>query len=198
MKICVSGAQCVGKSTFINDVVNCYPDLATPVSTYRDAIINAGISDKINRNTNLVSQRLIFNNLRDEIVKNVAPDVIFDRSPMDGVAYSVWSNKFNPKSDIGHSHIHMMKIEANALMRRYDLILHIPVDETIKLTDDNFRDTDKKYRDQMGKIFVKLLHPTFNSKEFNKWGYKVATIEGSRQERLDRFKMLYLTLKGNV
>ena len=82
IKIAVVGSQCVGKTTFIGDVIAELPQFSRPEYTYRDAIKDAGIEGQINQKTCAASQQIVF----DAIVKETqssGKNVIHDRSVMD-------------------------------------------------------------------------------------------------------------------
>lgn len=190
MKICIVGSQCVGKSTFISDILKEFPQFSTPTFTYRDAIREAGVENNINRKTNKQSQKLIFDALAEEI-KRAGINTILDRSVMDAVAYSVWPTRYSGElTDITDQFVNNMFESATELMDMYDWIVYIPADDTIKIEDDNLRDTDPVYRKQIAEIFEELLLLDIEDPNFYKYGYKVVIVSGSRTERIKQFKEL--------
>lgn len=194
MKIAICGAQCTGKSTLISDLAEACPQLTQPTFTYRDAITEAGVEQNINRETNANSQRIIFNALAEEIKR--APDnTILDRCVMDAVVYTIWPTQFNAgKTDISLKMANNMHRTASELMGLYDLIVYIPVDDGIKLEDDKFRDIDPEFRRQIGKIFEELLFLDIDDPNFDKYGYKVVSISGTREERVESLKSYIKTI----
>lgn len=188
MKVAICGAQCVGKSTFIEDIIAAMPEFTRPEYTYRDAIKDAGVEDKINRKTCEESQKIIFQALAREIVA-AGPNTILDRSVMDSVAYTIWPVRYKPgETDITVDLIQLMKKHVVEFMEMYDLIVYIPVDESIPLKDDTFRDTDPEYRTQMAEIFEELLLLPIDDPNYDKYGYKVVTVSGTPEERVAQFK----------
>jgi len=108
---------------------------------------------------------------------------------MDAVAYTIWPGLYGDnETDITPQAIKNMRNTATEMMSFYDLVVYIPIDESIALEDDNFRDTDPEYRRQMAKIFEGLLIQDIDDPNFDKYGYKVATISGTREERVNQFK----------
>jgi len=187
MKITVVGAQCTGKTTFINDIIDAFPQFVREEYTYRDAIKDAGIENNINRKTNQESQRIIFNALA-ECAKRAKPYTILDRCVMDAVAYTIWPEQYSDEeTDITPQMIRNMHNTAVEVMDEYDLIIFIPADENISLEDDKFRDIDPEFRRQMTKIFEELLILEIEDPNFDKYGYKVVTISGTREERIADF-----------
>lgn len=195
MKIAVVGSQCVGKSTFIADVIKACPELSSPTWTYRDAIKEAGIEKKINQKTCIASQKIIFDAICEE-TKRSPNNTIHDRSVMDAVVYTTWPVTKAKKTytDITQSAVDAMKRTADGMMWHYDLIVYIPVDESIALTNDEFRDTDPVYRKEVADIFENLLILDFDDPNFDKYGYKVVSISGTREERVADFKEFIKTL----
>jgi GTPase SAR1 family protein len=188
MKIAICGTQCVGKSTFIEDILSEMPEFKRPTFTYRDAIAKAGIGHKINRKTCSDSQRLIFNAVTKEI-ESSTPYTIHDRAILDVVAYTIWPTKFEKDTtDITAKDIRNMKKTAIDIMEMYDLIVYIPLDDSIPIEDDQFRDVDPNYRRQMAKIMDSLYVLKIDDPKFDKYGYKTLIIEGTRSERVAAFK----------
>lgn len=195
MKIAVVGAQCVGKTTFIQDVLKVFPEFKTSDYSYRDAIKSKKVEKSINRETNIKSQKIIFNALADEI-KHAEYYTLLDRCVMDAVAYTIWPTIYKVgKTDITEKHIQNMLKTAYELMTKYDLIIYIPVDENVLFEADQFRDVDPDYRIQMAQIFEDLLILDFDSELFNKYGYKVACISGTREERIQDFSEIIKPLR---
>jgi hypothetical protein len=195
MKIAVVGTQCVGKTTFIDDVIAAVPELSKPAYTYRDAIKKAQIENKINRETCAESQGIIFDAVVNEGQMS-PPNTIHDRSVMDAVAYTMWPIEYGTKeTDITPKMVENMTKTAVRLMGLYDLIVYIPPVDDIEIEDDEFRDTNPDYRMQMAKLFEDLLIFDFDDPLFDKYGYKVATISGTREERVAAFKEILNTFK---
>jgi len=160
MKIAFVGTQCVGKSTFIEDVCKAFPEFSRPTWTYRDAIKEAGIENEINQKTCIASQKLIFDAVCEE-ARRAPENSLLDRSVMDAVAYTIWPGLYGDnETDITPQAIKNMRNTATEMMSFYDLVVYIPIDESIALEDDNFRDTDPEYRRQMAKIFKDYLFKT--------------------------------------
>lgn len=182
MIVAVVGSQCTGKSTLIGDIIDASPEFVKPTWTYRDAIREAGVENEINRKTNINSQKIIFDALASE-VDRAEPYTILDRCVMDAVSYTVWPGLYGDEpTDITPKAIANMLATAREKMEKYDLILYIPVDESIELDDDDFRDVDPIYRLQMAEIFEQfLLMDSIDNPDFDKYGYKVAVVEGSRE-----------------
>lgn len=204
MRIAVVGAQCTGKSTFIRDLVDYLGstgrEYETPKWTYRDEITASDVGDKINKKTCLDTQMMIMSAIIAEQTTSSGPNVIFDRSPLDAFAYSFWSNRNNPDSDITTEKLNDMA-DIAVLYMNYDLIFYIPVDDQIGLEDDSLRDTDPEYRKEMDDIFSVIFQPAFHEADDHNWdkyGYKVGVIEGDRDSRIDRASEIIKFTEGKI
>ena len=185
----VIGSQNTGKSTFINDVIEKYSNnqvyepFITTQATYREIIKEKNL--QINREGNLESQRIIFDNLVDQLVSAIRnPDmknVIFDRSPIDALAYTVY---LKDKGKIEQSAIEQMVEEMTRFVRMYDSIVYVPLSEceNVKVVDDKFRDTDLVYRAYVDNLFRKAIDLLDDIDR-----EKVVEIYGDREERVKMF-----------
>lgn len=192
MRICVSGPQCSGKSTFIKDFLKAFPMYTTPTKTYRDLVKSDKL--KINQEGDAESQVKILNFQVDTVQQYDKNDnVIFDRSVIDPLAYSLWMYEKGNKG-IDDNHIeYMIKIVKEAI-KLYDIVFMVPITKfsPIKLEKDDLRDTDETFRDEMNNIFnaiqesyYKQSHVIFPNENCP------ATIDliGNREERIALAKM---------
>ena len=98
MKISVSGCQCIGKSTFINDFLNEWRMYKKSSHSYRQIIKEKNLT--INKEGTEEAQKIILNALVDEITENKdGKNVIFDRCVLDNLVYTLWLNSKNKVSD---------------------------------------------------------------------------------------------------
>ena len=91
MRIALIGAHNTGKSTLVENFLNHWPMYKRPQKTYRDIIKEQNLC--LNKEGDKNSQKTILNALVDEIQLATADGskhVIFDRCPVDNIAYSLW------------------------------------------------------------------------------------------------------------
>lgn len=154
--ISVSGTQCIGKSTFIEDFIAQWPMYKTSDKTYRDVIKQNNL--KVNRETTKESQRLILEAIVEDIQAAKKSDfVIFDRSPIDNLVYSLWAYEKN-KGDIDNDFVaDCIKISRECI-RKLDVMFLIPISKqnNVKLVEDSLRDVDPTYRKEIDNIFQGL------------------------------------------
>lgn len=194
MKIAVCGAQNVGKTTFIEDIVAECPEFTIPYFTYRDVIKREGIENKINRETCMESQKIIFDAIA-ECTRVAADNSIIDRSVMDAIAYTIWPTRFKAWStDITTDFAERLYKTAIELLNDIDLIIYIPATDDVPIEEDNLRDTNLEFRQQVAEIFEELLLLDIDDPLFDKYGYKVVSISGTREERVADFKEFIKTI----
>ena len=99
MKIGVIGTACIGKSTFIQDFIanwSMYKLCEKP--RYTDLIKEKNLS--LNENGNEESQKIILDSVVDQAMYSPKTDnIIFDRSVLDNLVYTIWLNANGKVSD---------------------------------------------------------------------------------------------------
>lgn len=158
MRIAIMGAQCVGKTTLVNDFLKTWPMYKTPEKTYRDIIKDQNL--QINQQGNQKCQRIIFDAMCDEVLGVKKEDfVIFDRCIYDNIAYTLWlSNQEN--TDITSKFINTCIQIARQTAKLYDIIFYIPLSEhfPIPLSEKEQRSVDPKYREEIDNIIKAMVH----------------------------------------
>jgi len=90
MRIAVSGAGRLGKTTFVNDFIKQWPEYKTPEKTYRSEIKK----NKHSQNTDGKTQLRVLNQLVEQVSSYKKDDnVIHDRCPLDNLVYSMWGHE---------------------------------------------------------------------------------------------------------
>ena len=99
MKIAVIGAQCTGKTTFINDFIERWDKYKLcETQRYSELIVEKGLT--INENGNEESQKIILNSLADQAIYTPKDShTLFDRSVLDNLVYTMWLNAQGNVSD---------------------------------------------------------------------------------------------------
>jgi predicted ATPase len=186
MRICVSGAQGLGKSTFIQDFLKEWPMYSTPLKTYRDLVKKKKI--KINKNGNAKSQLAILNYHIDEIQKYTKDDnVILDRGVLDPLIFSLWL--YEKGKGISDDEIEDMLKLTKMTMPLYDIIFIVPLlkKTPIKMVPDEFRDTDEVYQQEINNIFMAAEQSYFKHGNIIfplKDCPAIISLSGSREERI--------------
>jgi len=197
--ISVSGTQCIGKSTFIEDFILNWPMFKAPEKTYRDIIKDKGL--KINQETTKESQKLILDSII-EIMESYPrkENIIFDRSPLDNIVYSIWAYEKN-KGNIDSEFVTECIQKSRQALQRLDIMFLIPISKQndINLEEKEQRDIDPEYRTEIDELFQGLKrHKEAGDNVFFVKDDSPPIIEifGSRQERIEIAK-LYLKDDGS-
>lgn len=181
MRLAVIGPQNTGKSTFIQDFVKTFPHYTTPVETYRDVIKRKKLA--VNQQSSEHNQKVIRDFLYDQICHNREPNILFDRCVIDNYVYSLalYEKKqaslefLNETFDLAVKHLDSL-----------DGIIFIPSAVSVKLVNDDLRDIETKYIDQINRFFIKTLFLLHKYKPL-----EVFVISGDRRERLKLAKDIF-------
>jgi len=199
MRICVSGPQCTGKTTFIKDFLEKWPKYKTTEGTYRDVISNENLSHS--STTTEETQTKILDWMINEQKKYSPRDkVIFDRGPIDNLVYTMWACSHGL---ISEKFFKQNTVRVRNALRYIDLIIIIPADGKIPMVNDNFRDTDIQYQKEINDIFLFLedqYRTNFESDIFFPFNDSpgVIIISGSRDQRIKQLEENYFDSSGNI
>lgn len=202
MRIACSGTISTGKSTFIEDFIKQWPIYKKPSSDYRDLLKSGKYPHS--KNCTKDGQWAILNLMIDEMQKYSKDDfVIFDRSPLDNLVFSLWSFE-KGESDIDQAFIDKCIPIVRESMRQLDILFFVPLTKVsqVPLVDNGFRETDPAYRSEIDNIFKALnqqYYMALGSTPFFPKDDSPALIEifGTPQQRVELAK-LYIGTDGNV
>ena len=196
--ISVSGTQCIGKSTFIEDFKANWPMYRSLDKTYRDVIKENNLD--INQNTTKESQRIILESIVESL-RSVSKDeyVIFDRSPLDNIVYSIWAYEKN-QGDIDHAFVaDCINISRHAI-QKLDLMFMIPMTkQNPDIVEDGLRDIDPIYQKEIDELFKGLKKKREENDDVffvKNDSPMIIEVFGSREARIEMCK-LYLNEEGD-
>jgi predicted ATPase len=154
MRIAVSGTANCGKSTLVNNIVQVWSKYKTPSKTYRDLIKEKNLPHS--SSTSIDTQWDILNFMLDQLqATNKNSNIVFDRCPLDNLAYTLWAHD-NNKEGFTKEYVDKAIRLTRESMRHLDLILLLKYDPAIKIVEDNLRDTDEKFIKDIDDIFDAL------------------------------------------
>jgi hypothetical protein len=157
MRIALIGAHNTGKSTLVENFLNQWPMYKRPEKTYRDIIKEQNLN--LNKQGDKHSQKVILNALVDEIQLATADNckyVIFDRCPVDNIAYSLWHYAKETEGFTTEFIIDSKTIAALSL-KLIDVIFYLPVRKEIPIVAREGRDSDPIFREEVDNIFDSLV-----------------------------------------
>jgi len=178
MKFAISGPQNTGKTTFIQDFLVHFPHYVSPKETYRDIITKNNL--KIDQDATEESQKVIRDFLYRQISKNEKDDVIFDRCIIDSFVYSLWQHELGSFSSSFIAETKAMMLDS---INYLDALIFIPTALSVKLVDDNFRDVNHNYIDNINRLFVSVILEIARETKFN-----IFVVTGDRNTRIEQMR----------
>lgn len=157
MRIALIGAHNTGKSTLVENFIKQWPMYKRPEKTYRDIIKEQKLN--INKQGDKQSQKVILNALVDEIQLATASGnkhIIFDRCPVDNIAYSLW-HYAKDTPDFTTEFIIDSKTIAALSLKLIDVIFYLPVRKEIPIVAREGRESDPIFREEVDNIFSSLV-----------------------------------------
>jgi GTPase SAR1 family protein len=168
MKIGISGAQSVGKTTLLNALrsENCFKDYSIRNEVTR-SVKALGIN--INESGSDISQQLI---MKEHIYNLVVFDnMITDRTSLDGLVYTKWlHNQGKVSEDCYIDAINVFK----KTVGMYDHLFYIAPEFPIE--DDGVRSSSEQWQNEIVDIFEDTIL---------EFGLKVVRVSGSVRERVN-------------
>jgi hypothetical protein len=202
MRISISGSANLGKTTLVNDFIKEWSSYKIGEFNYRKLLEEKKYPHS--KSCNKEGQWAILNGMIDELQKYSSNDnVIFDRSPIDCLVYSLWACE-KQSSDIDKAFIDKMIPLIKESMHFLDIIFFIPKTKLspIEIVGDKLRETDPVYIEEIDNIFKALIfqyHNRFDKTIFFPKDDCPAIIEifGNREERIHLIRQ-YLDVDGNI
>lgn len=152
MRIAITGTACQGKTTLIQDMLKEWPSMKLPETSYRSKLDG----NKHSKLTSEDTQWDILNHMIDTQQKYKSNDkIIFDRCPMDNIAYTLWANA---KGIVDDKFVEKCIPIVRESMRFLDIIFFIPITKhaTVEIVDDGKRETDEQFISEIDNILKNL------------------------------------------
>lgn len=155
MRIAFSGTANTGKSTLIKNFLAVWNQYKTPDKTYRDVIKEKNLSHS--SSTTIDTQWEILNFMIDQLQSyNKGCKVVFDRCPLDNLAYTLWAYEKGVKG-FDKAYVDKCITLTKESMRHLDIIFLLEYDSSIKIQEDDLRDTNVEYIKEVDNIFKALF-----------------------------------------
>lgn len=159
MRIAISGSHSLGKSTVVNDWIGKHPHFKREEEPYR-ALNLYGPYQILFRDASTKLQngiQMFYSISRVHRYASVSDDVIFDRGPVDYIAYSQYTaNK--GCSDIDDAFVETMLPAVRESLDHLDILAFVPLSEEwpVEIESDGIRPVDHAYRDEVDAIFKQI------------------------------------------
>ena len=159
MRIAISGSHSLGKSTVVNDWVALNGEYIREEEPYRVLSLRGPYEilfrDASTRLHNGI--QLYYSISRLNRYSTPAQHVIFDRAPVDCIAYSQYTAN-QRSTDIDDDFVLSMVSAARESLDRLDILAFVPQsdDWPVAMEDDGIRPVDHSYRDEVDAIFKQI------------------------------------------
>lgn len=188
MRIAVSGTHSVGKSTLVSDIhtqFGAFIHEEEPYRALRD-IYPIKFGKESTRYCNGV--QCFYNISRVQQYRSSRDHVIFDRCPVDYIAYSIYT-AHHRQTDLDMAFVESLVKPVRESLKFLDLLVFVPVsrEHPMHLENDGIRPIDKHYRwdvdHQFKRIYREGLYDLMSEK-----GAKLVEVTGSREDRLEQLR----------
>ena len=191
MRIAISGSHSLGKSTVVNDWVVKHPGFTREEEPYRALSLHGPYEilfrDQSTKLHNGI--QLYYNISRVHRYCASSDDVIFDRAPVDYIAYSQYTaNKGS--SDINDAFVASMIPAVRESLDRLDILAFVPKSKEwpVEMQADGIRPIDHEYRDEVDAIFKQIYREGRFGVMPQKKPPHFIELFGARQQRLDQLQ----------
>ena len=184
MRISISGTHFIGKSTFIDDFLKIHPDYIHEIEPYYQLQEEQNIEFSEDPTLEFLLEQLDYSITRLNDFSN-QPNVIFDRCPIDFVAYSMYIMK-QMGIDLNDSVVSERFPDIKEALENLDLIVFFPIIQEHEV--DYIAQEDRAYRKAIDKYFKKIyrdeIYDLFPSYDHP----KIIEIGGNRKARIEKLE----------
>lgn len=180
MRIAVSGTHFIGKSTLIEDFCKKHSDYKCENEAYYKLQDEKEMELSLEPSLDSLLEQLDYSILQLNQCAN-EKNVIFDRCPVDYIAYSMIALK-EDFIDINDSEVSEQFPEIKAALNTLDLILFLPItnENTIEYTEENpaYRKAADKYFKKIYRDDICDIFPGYgNPKIIEIWGDRLTRVK---------------------
>jgi len=190
MRIAISGSHSLGKSTLVWDWVKHHPQYKREEEPFRaldQEMYDIRFRQESNRLHNGI--QMYYNASRVNLYSTISDCVIFDRAPVDYIAYSQYTAD-KKTTDIDDAFVSAMVPRVKETMQRLDLIAFVPMTDRwpVEMEDDGIRPVDLAYRAEVDAIFKQIYRNHRYSVMPDMYRPKLVELWGSREERIKQLE----------
>lgn len=193
MRIAVSGTHSVGKSTFVWDFIKAHPEYIREEEPYRALRDNYNI--KFGKDsTRFCNGIQLYQNLsRVKQYPLKSSHVIFDRSPVDYLAYSLYTAHYH-QTDLDMAFVESLIDPIKEGLEFIDVVIFVSINtkHLVNIEDDGIRPVDPSYRTEVDNIFKKIYFEDLYKIMPKKNAPKLIELWGTREERIQKISDLLL------
>jgi hypothetical protein len=195
MRIAISGSHSLGKSTVVNDWVAKHPQFIREEEPYRALGLFGPYEIHFREaSTKLHNGRQMYYNIsRLYRYHQSTNDVIFDRAPVDYIAYSQYTAT-QGSTDIDDAFVESMVPVVRESLDHLDILAFVPKSEAwpVEMEADGIRPVDHAYRDEVDAIFKQIYREGRFKVLPATSGPLLIELWGSREQRLQQLEKAVL------
>lgn len=190
MRIAVSGTHSVGKSTFVWDFIKAHPEYLREEEPYRALRANYDIKFGKDSTRYCNGIQLYQNISRIKQYPHATSKVIFDRSPVDYIAYSIYTAHYH-QTDLDMAFVDSLIEPVREALEFIDLLIFISINEKhpVEIEDDGIRPIDESYRSEVDEFFKQIYFEN-KYKVMPEKSPKLVELWGSPEERVRKITEL--------
>ena len=191
MRIAISGSHSLGKSTVVNDWVARHPRFRREEEPYRALGLHGPYEilfrDASTRLHNGI--QMYYNISRIHRYGDSAEDVIFDRAPVDYIAYSQYTAN-QGRTDIDPAFVESMVPAVRESLDHLDILAFVTKSDAWPeaMEADGIRPVDHGYRDEVDAIFKQIYREGRFQVLPEKRGPRLIELWGPSEQRLNQLQ----------
>jgi hypothetical protein len=200
MRIAISGSHSLGKSTVVNEWVANNPAFRREEEPYRALglygpyeILFRDASTKLHNGI-----QMYYNISRIHRYGEFTDDVIFDRAPVDYIAYSQYTAN-RGSTDIDAAFVESMVPAVRESLDHLDILAFVPKSDAwpVEMEADGIRPVDHAYRDEVDAIFKQIYREGRFQVLPERNGPLLVELWGPREQRLDQLQAAIEEVKSS-
>ena len=158
MRIAISGTHSQGKSTFVHDWINRHHHYIREEEPFR-ALQEEGYDIRFRQESTKLHNgiQMYYSISRLMHYRQPSECVIFDRCPVDYIAYSQYTSNYET-TDIDDQFVESLAARVRDSLQSLDLLIFLPMTSEwpVAMENDGIRPTDLSYRDEVDVIFKQI------------------------------------------
>jgi hypothetical protein len=201
MRIAISGSHSLGKSTVVKDWLETHPEFRHEDEPYRVLGLHGPYEIKFRESSTRLHNgiQMYYNISRLYHYRSAGDDVIFDRAPVDYLAYSQYTAN-QGTTDINSAFVASMVPAVRESLGHLDILAFVPKSEAwpVEMEADGIRPVDHAYRDEVDAIFKQIYRegrfavmPAVNPP-------LMLELVGSRSQRLDQLRVAIADVRASL
>ncbi|CAK6690767.1 AAA family ATPase [Synechococcus sp. CCY9201] len=159
MRIAISGSHSLGKSTVVSDWAATHPSFHKEEEPYRALGLHGPYEILFRENSTRLQNgiQMYYNISRIHRYSSPSDNVIFDRAPVDYLAYSQYTAN-QQTTDIDDEFVASMIPPARESLDHLDILAFVPKSDAwpVAMEEDGIRPVDHAYRDDVDAIFKQI------------------------------------------